>query len=61
MAESRSGVDHSSAPTVPPPSSLCPVCQAVEVDARQYRNGSRDLVIYVCDNRHEWAAIWGQL
>lgn len=42
----------------PPPSSLCPRCQTVEVDARQHRNGSRDLIIYACDNGHEWVAIW---
>lgn len=42
----------------PPPSSLCPICQQVEVDARQHRNGPRGLIIYVCDNDHEWVATW---
>lgn len=58
MATSHFGNTNATSYTTPPPSSLCPQCQQVEVDARQHRNGSHDLIVYVCDQGHEWVTRW---
>lgn len=42
----------------PPPSSLCPQCQQVEVDARHYQRSGTEEILYACDRGHAWIVHW---